>query len=84
VLFYNRVSGKKQVHQNEKPIDLLEFIISKSSNINDLVLDGFMGSGSTGVAAKNLNRRFIGIELEKKYFEIAEKRINGEYVNIKK
>ena len=75
VLFYNRVSGKKQVHQNEKPIDILEFIISKSSNINGLVLDGFMGSGSTGVAAKNLNRKFIGIELEKKYFDIAKERI---------
>ena len=76
VLFYNKVSGKRQIHRNEKPIDLLEFIISKSSNINDIVLDCFMGSGTTGVAAKNLNRRFIGIELEKKYFDIAEKRIS--------
>ena len=77
VLFYNKVSGKRQIHQNEKPIDLLEFIISKSSNINDIVLDCFMGSGTTGVAAKNLNRRFIGIELDKEYFEIAKKRIES-------
>ena len=77
VLFYNKVSGKRQIHQNEKPIDLLEFIISKSSNINDIVLDCFMGSGTTGAAAKNLNRRFIGIELEKEYFEIAKKRIES-------
>ena len=47
------------------------------SNVGDLVFDPFMGSGTTGVACKNLNRHFIGIELDPKYFEIAEQRING-------
>lgn len=72
---FNRVAGKKQLHQNEKPLELIEQCVLKSSNKNDLILDAFMGSGTTGVACKNLNRRFIGIELEEKYFEIAKKRI---------
>ena len=75
VLFFDRVVGKKQVHQNQKPTDLLEFIIQKSSKENELVLDSFMGSGSTGVACMNLNRKFIGIELEEKYYNIAEQRL---------
>lgn len=76
VLYYDKIIGKKQVHQNQKPVDLLEFLISKSSNPNDTVLDCFMGSGSTGVACKNLNRNFIGIELEEKYYNIAKERIH--------
>lgn len=77
VLHYNRVSGKKQLHQNQKPVDLLEYLINKSSNINDIILDPFMGSGSTGVACVNTNRNFIGIELDKEYFNITKERING-------
>ena len=72
---FNRISGKCQLHQNQKPIDLLEQCINKHTNENDLILDCFMGSGSTGVACKNLNRNFIGIELNKEYFEIAKKRM---------
>ena len=71
--FNNIIGGK--LHPCEKPVDLLEFYISNSSNKEDVVLDPFMGSGSTGVAAKNLNRDFIGIELDEKYFEIAKERI---------
>lgn len=73
---YNRVSGNKQVHQNQKPIDLLERCILKHSKYNDVVFDGFMGSGSTGVACVNTNRSFIGIELSEEYYNIAVRRIN--------
>ena len=66
---------KKTIHPTQKPVKLLEDIIKASSNENDIVLDCFMGSGSCGVAAVNTNRHFIGIELDKNYFEIAEKRI---------
>ena len=65
-------------HPTQKPVLLLEDLIKTFSNENDLVVDFTMGSGSTGVAAKNLNRSFIGIELDDKYFEIAENRINND------
>ena len=68
----------KQGHITPKPVDLLEYIIKTSSNENDVVLDCFMGSGSTGIACKRTNRRFIGIELDDNYFEIAKKRIEEE------
>ena len=78
-LYYNRVVGNMQLHQNQKPVDLCKYLINKSSNENDTVLDCFMGSGSTGVACANLNRKFIGIELDNDYFKIAEKRIKEAY-----
>lgn len=64
-----------KVHPTEKPVPLLEKLIANSSNEGDVVIDPFMGSGSTGVACKNLNRNFIGIELDEKYFEIAQERL---------
>ena len=64
-------------HPTQKPILLLEDLIKTFSNENDLVVDLTMGSGSTGVACKNTNRDFVGIEKDDKYFEIAENRING-------
>ena len=64
-------------HPTQKPVALLEYLIKTYTNENDTVLDFTMGSGSTGVAAKNLNREFIGIELDPSYFKIAENRING-------
>ena len=69
-------SGK--LHSCQKPLTILEKIIKTSSNENDVVLDCFMGSGSTGVACKHINRKFIGIELDEKYFNIAKKRIEEE------
>ncbi len=63
-------------HPTQKPVLLLEDLIQTFSNEGDVVVDITMGSGSTGVACKNLNRKFIGIELDKDYFEIAKKRIN--------
>lgn len=62
-------------HPTQKPIGLLNHFIEILSNKNDVVLDPFMGSGSTGVSCKLLNRRFIGIELNKEYFELAKRRI---------
>lgn len=67
---------EERFHPTQKPINLLKRIIKASSNENDVVLDCFMGSGSTGVACINTNRNFIGIELDDNYFKIAEERIN--------
>ena len=77
---FSRVNPKEQTHQNQKPIDLLKQAIEKSSDEGEVVFDGFMGSGSTGVACVNTNRHFIGIELDDGYFNIAKKRIE-EAVN---
>ena len=63
------------LHPTQKPVALFEYLIKTYTNEGDLVLDNCMGSGTTGVAAKNLNRNFIGIELDENYFEIAKKRI---------
>ena len=65
-------------HPTQKPIALMEYLIKTYTNENETVLDFTMGSGSTGVAAKNLNRNFIGIEQDDKYFDIATERINKE------
>ena len=74
---WNYNVAEKQGHITPKPVDLLENILKHSSNKGDLVLDCFMGSGSTGVACKNLGRKFIGIELDEDYFKIAKDRIEG-------
>lgn len=63
-------------HGTMKPVELLERLIRVSSNEGDVVLDPFMGSGSTGVACANTNRKFIGIELDESYFKIADKRVS--------
>ena len=68
-------------HPTQKPVALLEDLIQTYSNEGNTVLDFTMGSGSTGVACVNTNRRFIGIELEEEYFKIAEKRINNAILN---
>lgn len=74
---FNNIIGKKK-HPTEKPTELLEFYIKNSSNSGDVVLDPFMGSGSTGVACVKTGRNFIGIELDEKYFNIAKERIEKE------
>ncbi len=66
----------KTIHDTEKPVELMEYLIKNSSNDSGVIFDPFMGIGSTGVACQNLNRNFIGIELSKEYFEIAKERIN--------
>lgn len=68
-------SELKTVHPTQKPVDLLEHLIKTYTLENDIILDFTMGSGSTGVACMNTNRKFIGIELDTQYFEIAKNRI---------
>ena len=81
VLEFNVVPNRNgKVHPTQKPIELLEWLVNTYSNENDLVLDNTMGSGSTGVACRNLNRNFIGIEKDEKYFEIAKQRIEETVV----
>lgn len=65
----------KPIHPTQKPVDLLEYLIKTYSNEGETVLDNCMGSGSTGVACLNTNRRFIGIELDEGYYDIASRRI---------
>ena len=67
-----------QLHPTQKPVELCEWLISSYTDEGDLVLDNCMGSGTTGIACKNLNRGFIGIELDEKYYDIAKKRIKQE------
>ncbi len=73
-----RISGEhKPVHPTQKPVALMEYLIKTYTNEGDTVLDFTMGSGTTGVAAKNTNRSFIGIERDDKYFKIAQERLLG-------
>ena len=72
------LNSKYIIHPTQKPVALLEYLIKTYTNENELVLDNCMGSGSTGVACKHTNRKFIGIELDDNYFEIAKKRIEEE------
>ena len=68
--------NKNSLHPTQKPVALMEYLIKTYTNEKETVLDFTMGSGSTGVAAKNLNRSFIGIEQDENYFNIAKERIN--------
>lgn len=69
-------TDKKRVHPTQKPVALMEYLIKTYTNEGDTVLDFTMGSGTTGVACKQTNRNFIGIELDEDYFKIAKKRID--------
>jgi len=75
--FSRRVKGGKKRHPTQKPVALLEYLIKTYTNKGEIVLDNTMGSGSTGVACVNLGRDFIGIEIAKKYFDVAEERIEN-------
>lgn len=69
-------------HPTEKPVELMKYYIENSSNKGDLVLDPFMGAGATLVACKSLNRDCIGIELDKKYFDIAKSRVDDNNTQV--
>jgi len=75
IIEFSNANQRNKLHPTQKPVDLLEYLIKTYTNEGETVLDNCMGSGSTGVAAKNTNRKFIGIELDNTYFDIAEKRI---------
>ena len=75
ILNFQRVDPAKNIHPTEKPLDMLEYLIKKSSNENDKILEPFAGGGSTLVAAKNTNRKATGIEIENKYVELIKQRL---------
>jgi len=72
---YSAPSAKKRKHPTEKPVELLERLLKIHTNENDVVLDMFAGSGTTGVACKNQNRNFIGIEKLKEFYDVMEDRL---------
>ena len=76
IITFSNADKTKNEHPTQKPLALMEWLVKTYTNEGDVVLDNTMGSGTTGVACVNTNRRFIGMELDEKYFEIAEKRIN--------
>lgn len=75
IIKFNTVA--KKVHQAQKPVDLLQYLIMTYTKENDIVLDNCMGSGSCGVAACAAGRNFIGMEIDRYYFDLAASRING-------
>ena len=77
IIRFARVPACKLLHPNQKPVDLLENLISKCTRVGGTVLDPCMGSGSTGVASVNTGRKFIGMELDPGYFEVAKQRIQS-------
>ena len=74
VVYFKTAEREGKLHPTQKPIKLFEWLVKTYSNENDVILDITMGSGTTGVAALNLNRKFIGIELDTGYYKISEKR----------
>lgn len=78
VLRFNRDNQLSLVHETQKPIELLRYLVKTYTNEGDTVLDCFMGSGTTGVACKDLGRNFIGMEKDLYYFQIAKDRIGVE------
>jgi len=76
VLKFPMDKQKSKLHPTQKPVALCEYLIKTYTNEGETVLDNCMGSGTTGVACKNLNRKFIGIEMDEKYFNIAKERLS--------
>ena len=74
---------KEKLHPTQKPVNLIEYLIKTYTNEGETVLDNCMGSGTTGVACKNLNRNFIGMELDETYFNIAKERIENHTKELK-
>ena len=83
ILEFSNANRNNRLHPTQKPVPLLEYLIKTYTNEGELILDFTMGSGSTGVACLNTNRRFIGIELDENYFNIAKKRIEDAEEEIK-
>jgi site-specific DNA-methyltransferase (adenine-specific) len=79
VIDFAKVSSTKLLHPTEKPVGLLEVFIRNSSDVGDIVFDGFMGSCATAVAAKKNRRKYIGFELERQYIEVGNIRLDAEF-----
>lgn len=79
VLEFPKIHSSKLLHPTEKNVDMLELLTRQNSDSGQIVLDPFMGSGTTGVACANTGRKFIGIEMDEKYFEIAKNRVESAY-----
>jgi len=79
VLTFPTDKQKISLHPTQKPVKLIEYLINTYSDEGDVVLDNTMGSGTTGVAAANTGRRFIGMEQDDNYFKISEERIQSAY-----
>lgn len=77
IIEFNVRAGGRKLHPTQKPVALMEYLIKTYTNESETVLDFTMGSGTTGVACKNLNRSFIGIELDEEYFKVAQERISA-------
>ena len=80
VIYFKTAESEGKLHPTQKPISLMEYLVKTYSDENDVVLDPCMGSGTTGVACKNTNRKFIGIERDEKYFDTAKERIATKYL----
>jgi site-specific DNA-methyltransferase (adenine-specific) len=77
VQYFNNRESSRGLHPTQKPLELLKYLVKTYTNESDIVLDNTMGSGTTCLAAKELNRKFIGIENDLKYYEISVNRIFG-------
>lgn len=75
-----KILGGGNIHDSEKPVRLMEILITQSSNREDIVLDPFMGSGTTALACINQKRKYIGWEIDPKYHKLCERRINNHIV----
>lgn len=83
IVHFKRDILSSNLHPTQKPVALMEYLVKTYSNKGDIILDFTMGSGSTGIACQNLNRNFIGIELDKEYFELAKKRLEENEQRLK-
>ena len=79
---FKRVPSHDLEHQNQKPLELIERCITKHSDAGDVVFDGFMGSGTTAIAALNTDRNYIGCEIDPYYFQVAQERIGRNVTQI--
>jgi site-specific DNA-methyltransferase (adenine-specific) len=78
ILEFGFRADEERVHEAQKPVDLVEYLIRLTTRENQIVLDPFMGSGTTAIACRNLNRRFIGFEINEIYYNDAIKRLQNE------
>jgi len=82
VQYFKTAESEGKYHPTQKPVSLMEYLINTYSNVNDIVLDPCMGSGTTGIACKNTGRQFIGIEKDPDYFKLTQTRINTHVLPI--